>query len=48
MKYPNLTDTCKNCLGCQRLEDPNFRGVDKCKWNEIEKEKIWVQERIKL
>lgn len=46
MKYPILIGVCKNCLGCMRLEDPNFIGVYKCKWNE--KEKIWVQERIKI
>jgi ferredoxin len=22
---------CRGCLGCNRLEDDNFRGDDKCK-----------------
>lgn len=34
MKYYRLVGVCKNCLGCMRLEDPNFRGVYKCRWNE--------------
>lgn len=28
-----LTNLCKNCLGCNRLEDPNFKGVNSCIWN---------------
>ena len=28
-----LTNLCKNCLGCNRLEDPNFKGVYSCIWN---------------
>lgn len=26
-----ITDLCKSCLGCNRLEDPNFKGVYICK-----------------
>ena len=25
-----LEGKCKNCLGCMRLEDKNFRGTDSC------------------
>ena len=25
-----LTELCKNCLGCNRLGDPNFLGVQEC------------------
>lgn len=45
MKYPKLRGVCKDCLGCQRLENPNFVGVYKCKWNEKVE---WKQERIKI
>lgn len=45
MKYQKLIGVCKDCLGCQRLENPNFIGVYKCKWNEkenkYEQEEIW-------
>lgn len=27
-----LKGICKNCPGCQREEDPNFEGVEKCEW----------------
>jgi hypothetical protein len=43
MKYPKLIGVCKDCLGCQRLENPNFTGVYKCKWNEKVE---WKQEEI--
>lgn len=33
-----LTPLCLNCLGCTRLEDPNFKGVYKCEWNKPGKE----------
>ena len=29
MKYPELINLCKNCIGCQRLEDVNFKGTYK-------------------
>ena len=45
IKYPPLIETCKKCLGCQRLEDPNFTGDKSCKY--VEKEN-WKQERIKI
>lgn len=45
MKYPPLIETCKKCLGCQSLENPNFIGIYKCKWNEKVE---WKQERIKI
>ena len=46
MKFVNLTELCKKCLGCMRLQNPNFRGVYQCKWNEKEKENKYVQEEI--
>ena len=45
MKYKPLIEPCKSCLGCQRLENPNFTG-DK-NWKYVEKEN-WEQERIKI
>lgn len=32
MTYPKLKGLCKNCLGCNRLEDPNFEGVYRCEY----------------
>ena len=35
MKYPELKGKCKNCtLGCFRLEDPTFEGIDDCQYAE--------------
>lgn len=40
-KYPKLTGICEKaiqngwCLGCQRLEDYNFAGVNNCKYADI-------------
>lgn len=51
MKYPPLIGLCKDCLGCQRLEDPNFRGVYKCRYVEKPgkiKEMSGTQERMKI
>lgn len=42
-KYPKLTGVCENaiqnqwCLGCQKLEDYNFTGVNYCKYADIER-----------
>lgn len=27
-----LKGLCKNCLGCIRLEAPDFEGVNQCEW----------------
>lgn len=27
-----LKGLCKDCLGCQRLEDKNFEGTEVCEW----------------
>ena len=27
MKYPELTGICKECLGCNKLENPLFTGT---------------------
>ena len=33
IKYPELIGKCKTCeLGCQRLEDINFKGVFRCQY----------------
>lgn len=32
MKYKELKGLCKNCLGCNRLEDINFEGVYRCEY----------------
>ena len=48
----NIVGKCKNCLGCNRLEDYNFTGTDTCEyapdWREIckrilkgEQTRIW-------
>ena len=29
-KYPELTELCKSCLGCNKLEDINFKGYSMC------------------
>lgn len=31
--YKPLEEPCKSCLGCQRLENPNFTGDKNCRWN---------------
>lgn len=45
MNYLKLEEPCKSCLGCQRLENPNFTGDKNCKYAEKEN---WKQERIKI
>ena len=50
--YKELTGKCKNCLGCMRLEDPNFLGTNECEYvkDPIQqiKEILGIQEKIKL
>lgn len=38
-KYAQLTGKCVKCLGCNRLELENFKGVWRCE-NYKEKEQI--------
>ena len=44
-KYSKLNDYCEKaiqnewCLGCQKLEDYNFTGVNFCKYADIGKKK---------
>lgn len=50
MKFPLLTGKCKTCLGCSRLENPLFTGVEECKYarqpiQEI-KQILGIQEKI--
>ena len=40
-----LTNLCKNCMGCNKLENPNFTGVDKCKYCTLEQITL---EQVKL
>ena len=55
MKYPKLKGKCKEyiekgkCLGCTRLEMPNFKGDDNCpiiQWQE-EFEKKYKDWRVR-
>jgi hypothetical protein len=45
MRYPELTNLCKNCTGCNLLEIPFFTGKKECenysKSNETGLEKCW-------
>ena len=48
MKYPPLEPPCNNCLGCMRLENPNFTGDKNCRWQEKKKTgNDWIKQ-IKL
>ena len=40
MKYRELIGVCKNCLGCNKLENPLFKGVKECKFATIEQIQI--------
>lgn len=31
-----IKGACKNCLGCNRLELPQFEGVEKCEYCTLE------------
>lgn len=37
-RMKELTELCKSCLGCNRLEDLEFEGVNECKYMKNEKE----------
>lgn len=45
-----MTELCKKCLGCNKLENKNFDGVEKCDYFTIEQLKIKLVEgeQIKL
>ena len=57
-KYESLEGICKEaiknnkCTGCNRLELPEFKGVQNCKYvkSDIEeiKEVLGIQQKIKL
>lgn len=32
IKYPELKGICKNCIGCNRLEIPEFSGIYRCNY----------------
>ena len=55
MMYPKLIESCQKaitnewCLGCQSLEDPNFKGKINCehsKMPEIKKNTNYKQESL--
>ena len=50
MKYKKLESPCDKCLGCMRLENPNFISDKNCKYraNPIKeiKEMLGVQENL--
>lgn len=37
-KYEKITEKCKKCIGCNRLEMDRFKGIWRCE-NYIKKEK---------
>lgn len=51
----DLIGVCRNCLGCNRLEDSNFKGVYRCEyatveqitWEQVVKEMKYEQGRKK-
>ena len=51
MKYPELKGKCKTCLGCSRLENPYFTGINECEYARQPRQQIkqiWgIQEKIK-
>lgn len=53
VKYPPLEGLCKRCkYKCFRVENPNFRGTNECKYadNPIKeiKQILGIQEKMKL
>ena len=53
MKYQELIESCRKaiesgrCLGCQALEDYNFRGNSNCKYSKLPSAEESI-EQIKL
>lgn len=46
--YPPIETKCEKCLGCNRLEDENFKGIWRCKYFiEEAKDKIF-EDKYKL
>lgn len=50
MKYPELTGICAKlikegkCLGCNKLEDINFKGQEVCKYQQKEYYQLKIKE----
>lgn len=42
MKYKPLQEPCKSCLGCQRLEIPEFITDKNCRWQKKPEE--WIKQ----
>lgn len=40
MKYRELTGKCKECLGCNKLENPFFTGVKECEFATVKQMEI--------
>lgn len=40
MKYPELTGICKECLGCNKQENPLFIGVKECEYATVKQLQI--------
>lgn len=43
MEMKELTELCKSCLGCNKLEDPDFEGVNECKYMNLDDPKYDCQ-----
>lgn len=43
-----LTKLCKSCLGCNRLGDPNFLGVEECENCTLEQVIKEYEEQMKM
>lgn len=46
--YKPLEEPCKSCLGCIRLEEPNFISDKNCRWQEKKKTAEDYIKQIKL
>lgn len=40
-----VEEICKKCLGCNKLEDENFKGVQKCEYCTLEQ---IILEQVKI
>lgn len=40
-----LKELCKNCLGCNKLENPEFEGTEECENYTLEQV---IQEQMKM
>ncbi len=47
MKYQVLKGLCKNCLGCNRLETPEWTGIYRCKYATADLSIEQIREELK-